>query len=288
CAKVFLLPTLSKNLKLRGFRCAKVFVIPVQVADQPGASGIALPKCFLSSRRSCSGKISSEHYISASILDSIKGKFVNTVMVSGFNFGLTQFREVGIRNLTTKVLCERHNALLSPFDAEMSRFVKAIQSTLTAVSNDEYYFSGHDIERWMLKSSIAMLKGRLLKAKLPHGMRDFHRLSEFVLLPVIGNKSGGLYFEKLVGDKLVIDKLEIRVETIYNTSDGYLRGLRFYICGLPFLYTFTSNAIPDWYIEKFNLILRPYLFEFRSDTRAVSIFLDWHGSVQHKHIVISN
>jgi hypothetical protein len=66
-------------------------------------------------------------------------------------------RKVGLNSLTAKCLCRRHNAALSPLDSAAALFVSALRECLGMPGTpDPYLFSGHDVERWLLKTLKAM------------------------------------------------------------------------------------------------------------------------------------
>ena len=64
--------------------------------------------------------------------------------------------QFGISAMTKKVLCKRHNNVLSSLDAVGARFVEACSdamSHLVSGASGDFHclFNGFDIERWMLK-----------------------------------------------------------------------------------------------------------------------------------------
>jgi hypothetical protein len=64
---------------------------------------------------------------------------------------------LGFASLTTNCLCKAHNSALSPIDTQGARFFEAIQKCGTTDTGPTYkfLFSGHDIERWMLRTLAA-------------------------------------------------------------------------------------------------------------------------------------
>lgn len=117
-------------------------------------------QCYLHDTSDCSAIISREHYISETVLRQL-GK---RVAVSGMPWqarGSSQ--EIGIANLTAKILCERHNNALSPLDAEAGLFFSILQKKFEelgrrSLSQKPVYrlVSGEGLELWMLKVACGL------------------------------------------------------------------------------------------------------------------------------------
>jgi hypothetical protein len=117
------------------------------------------PGCYARYLGDCRGPVNREHVVSRSLLDAVwqgeKGGRVH---------GLTFLRataenaaQMGIKNLTAKILSEGHNSALSPFDAEITKLFNAKERLLTdEIRGDPVaansYVNGDFIERWMLKT----------------------------------------------------------------------------------------------------------------------------------------
>lgn len=117
----------------------------------------AHPKCYARELNNCSSDISREHYISAGVLKHFEhdGK----VMSSGFKFGGGGYGNLlPPGTMKAKILCRSHNSELSPLDTMAIGFFKAMSLLAldfpTAAERAE--FSGHDLERWLLKCLLGM------------------------------------------------------------------------------------------------------------------------------------
>ncbi|WP_316186329.1 MULTISPECIES: hypothetical protein [unclassified Bradyrhizobium] len=99
----------------------------------------------------CSDTLSGEHLISESVLGVLAEK---EVTVSGLPWLKGQTKTFGFAALTAKCLCTRHNSLLSPIDTAGGKFFEAVQAcgTTTSPPSLEYLLSGHDVERWLLRT----------------------------------------------------------------------------------------------------------------------------------------
>src|ERR1700722_14698974 len=119
----------------------------------------AAAKCYLRATNSCSPDMSREHLFSGSILDKIDK---SGLVVSGLPWLNGAEKRVSRNDLVAKCLCRGHNSDLSPLDQSMSQFVALLEQVDLTRTGDliEAIISGHDIERWMLKTMLAMASSR--------------------------------------------------------------------------------------------------------------------------------
>lgn len=122
-------------------------------------------KCYASSLENCDGKLSLEHYISDCVLKYFSDN-KKSISIAGTKFSYNKYGDFSIKTLASKVLCERHNNLLNSFDSEALNFIKVIdeidKNFVDGIqSNKDYVFSGHDLERWLLKTCLAFSNGVL-------------------------------------------------------------------------------------------------------------------------------
>lgn len=112
-------------------------------------------KCYAHTIGNCSGKLSREHLISRSILDEIV-----TLEGSKDIPSMSLNRD----SITAKILCQKHNAELSPFDAEAAKIANALVMPRTGMRQGEVlrrrdqgeitYLNGLYLERWFAKTAI--------------------------------------------------------------------------------------------------------------------------------------
>lgn len=113
------------------------------------------PRCYAAELGDCDGKISREHYISRSVLELIgNGK---SVTVSNLPFLKKDTpTDLGIESLTAKVLCKRHNNILTDLDVAGARMFRAMAAFTgatgePAVPAETIRIDGAAFERWLLK-----------------------------------------------------------------------------------------------------------------------------------------
>src|SRR5712671_4320983 len=108
-------------------------------------------RCYLNKTNACSKKISAEHPFSEAALRVLAEKEIE---IEGLPWLKGQKKILPFRALTANCLCKAHNSALSPIDAAGAHFFAAVQKcgTPSEGPNQNYLFSGHDLERWLLKA----------------------------------------------------------------------------------------------------------------------------------------
>ena len=138
------------------------------IRPTPPIPGQAQSKCYIRLTNVCSTKISGEHYVSAAILAEFGN--LRTSGLPWFGPGVTQ---VGINTLTSKILCTRHNSVLSPLDTEGRRMLVAIRDGINHVwkkslstktlfriaSGEAFEFSGLKTLMGLLAANFAWTDG---------------------------------------------------------------------------------------------------------------------------------
>lgn len=116
--------------------------------------------CYAAALHDCEGVLSREHYIPEAVIRLISDAPVME--------GVSGRRIVGARNMVVKVLCQRHNALLSPLDSLNKVFVERLRSFFPLMPRSNHLdgdatvlFHGDDIGRVMLKTLCAIEAGAL-------------------------------------------------------------------------------------------------------------------------------
>lgn len=113
-------------------------------------------RCYAGFTSDCSTRISKEHWLSAGILRLFgEGK---TVRVGGLPWLKGPAQDVSIKNLSSNILCERHNSAL----ARLDRTATQVSAVLDRYRLDHMrrpdmresefdLHSGEELERWLLK-----------------------------------------------------------------------------------------------------------------------------------------
>jgi hypothetical protein len=122
-------------------------------------------KCYMKELHSCVAPISGEHIISKSVIEVLRGD--GDFSISGVPWlKAGEEKIIGPQSLRANCLCTRHNSMLSPID-DAARYLFSSLKTYLEVDNGARHalLSGHDIERWLLKTAKAMaVSGNLARS----------------------------------------------------------------------------------------------------------------------------
>jgi hypothetical protein len=129
---------------------------PARLGLRALPAGSALDRCYMRELPSCDGPISGEHLISEAVIEVLRDGADFTV--SGLPWQeADEEKRLAPSNLTANCLCTRHNSVLSPLDSAAGLLVSSLRECMEAsVEPMPYLFSGHDVERWLLKTLKAM------------------------------------------------------------------------------------------------------------------------------------
>lgn len=130
--------------------------------------------CYAKSLGDCEGKLTREHYVSRSLLDLGQDDTNGILLGGALDIGVP----TSSANLANaKVLCRRHNQMLSPLDSEFTRLAERIMIFNRDGGHAEDSFDGDKITRWHIKclfGSLAAGRSRLgLGSLRPGALEDF-------------------------------------------------------------------------------------------------------------------
>ena len=251
---------------------------------------LSIDGCYLRDTLGCGGSLSKEHLISEAVLNVLnQGNLFTLTGAAWQQPGETT--RVGLSALTAKCLCERHNnTCLSALDTAAGQFFDAIKS---AASNESaprisILVSGHDIERWMLKTLFAVAHGKILARDRQLLPRKFYSgIDEAQLLtnPAAWPARSGMYSLNQVGD-IVTRKNQLDVSPLTMPGSDELIGLRFSIQGLAF--EFLADMPSNIRTPMPLAVHRPGRLVFRHQSLVNEVIMSWRmAGLTRTWIVIS-
>jgi hypothetical protein len=241
------------------------------------AGELSVDGCYLAHTRGCGGPISREHLISESVLNVLnQGELLKLTGAAWQPPG--ESMKIGLSTLAAKCLCKHHNGTsLSPLDTAAGQFFAAIKS---AASNESappisILVSGHDIERWMLKTLFALAHGKILAREgqlLPK--RFYEGIDEVQLLTNISSwpAMSGLHSMQFVG-QIIAHQNELNIAPLAVSGRDELIGLRFSILGLEF--DFLADSLPNINFGGGNALYRPGRLTFRNGPIVNEVLISW-------------
>lgn len=243
----------------------------------------AVDGCYMADLRNCSGKLSREHLVSESVLEVIQHE--GAISASGLPWqspGATQL--FGLNDLVAKCLCEKHNSALSPIDTAARNFFFAVKS---CAWNEKppglrYVVSGHDVERWLLKTLKAMAVSKNLSrdgARLSGKFRGDFDLIRFLESPTSWPATTGMYCTMNAGHR-ILSGVEFQLTPFSSEESDEIGGLWANIQGIRFIMMIEPidlNRNPDLRSARY----RPSKINFDVGRARNTITLCWEDGNTH-------
>lgn len=250
---------------------------PASIKLNNAANTAVNEKCYMSVLSCCSEKISREHLVSKTVLNALSQK---AVLMEGLPWiGKKEKIAVSIENLVAKCLCRDHNAALSDLDVEMGRFVRTLRDVTVGQPSSAIstVFSGHDIERWILKTHLALSHSGNLSNDSEVVVPQYENINK--CLELIEDFSLwqlplGLYLHGHVGE-LIGSNHQLYFYPLYNDTDTEMLGMGMELYGLKFTLLF-SHRRPIT-----NGLYRPGSIKISSKSWDHNIIISWNDNVRH-------
>lgn len=241
-------------------------------------------KCYMKELSSCVSPISSEHIISDSVCQVFMGD--GEFSISGVPW-LDEGEVKIIPPLQAKCLCTKHNSALSPLDAAAHYFFVSLKSYLEYDAGSRHaLISGHDLERWLLKTA----KAAAVSKNLAHGRKPlsgaFSRdkaILDMLDTPQYWPEGAGLYCTMSTGD-LTENIPRFQFQPITNENDD-IESLAFHFFGLHFVLLLEA---PDFnkYPGLGNAKYRPGRIVISYPTSTNWVTLSWEDGKAHEPLTV--
>jgi hypothetical protein len=245
------------------------------------ATGYAKTGCYMNWTRNCSVGFSREHFISQSVLKLIGDKHVAVNGVPWLPKGET--RALPINELVARrILCERHNAAMSPLDTAAGKFFSAIKSIYDDLGNNRtlsrkrqwWLVSGEELELWLLKTAFGLYhSGNVARDRKK--LCDVQSINTALMQAFQGefvSRPCGIYVMKEEDSSVYTSRLDF--QPLADDRNEKMAGLRLRFFGVCLL-VLTDPAILYHGTFLAGLVYRPSYILFRNRRRTHTIALTW-------------
>jgi hypothetical protein len=200
----------------------------------PKASSIA--KCYMRDLGSCVGPISGEHIISESVIRVLMGD--GKFSIAGLPWlAPGEEKILAPQNLRANCLCTKHNSALHRLDDAAKYFFASLKSYLEGDKGSRHAIvSGHDIERWLLKTAKAAAVSRNFArggAPLSGAFARDAAILDMLDDPRHWPDGAGLYCTMNTGDR-TFNHTRFQFQPLTNAQDD-IEALALNILGLGFV-----------------------------------------------------
>jgi hypothetical protein len=243
-----------------------------------------LEKCYMKKLGSCVSPISGEHIISDSVCQVLIGD-------GEFSISGVPWLEAGevkiIAPPQAKCLCTKHNSALSPLDAAAHYLFASLKSYLEHDAGPRHaLISGHDLERWLLKTAKAAAVSKNLargRAPLSGAFARDEAILDMLDDPRHWPEGAGLYCTMSSGD-LTENTSRFKFQPFTNELDD-IEILAVNILGLSFvllLETPDLNKYPGLHNAKY----RPGRIVISYPTSTDWVTLSWDDGKVHEALTV--
>ena len=210
--------------------------------------------CWASALNDCCDTVSREHLISASLFPKS-----NKIFVQGFHWCQNETKEIGLSNLTSKILCRHHNSSLSQLDSAAGHAFNNFEyiSKLAQEANENNgrfkvkrtHINALLLERWLLKTLINVCYEQkfLIGSGSKLGIPD----DNLVKICFGQNKfkgGAGMYIAANEGDSIGFGA-HLNIVPIIEESENRVVACMFKFAGLLMFLWLISEKLPnnfDW------------------------------------------
>jgi hypothetical protein len=238
-------------------------------------TGHSNPGCYLKGLHDCSDKLSREHYISQAVLEQLGA----TIRVAGVPWlAPGETFDTSIASLTAKILCQRHNAALSPLDIEAGRYFSILTSALIDLNRKSlsrrpvlHLVNGQALELWMLKVAcglyyaIGSKDGTKVGKTFSIDEEKIHR----AFFDASWDERAGLYFRGATGSLITVQH-GVAMAPLTRDHDSCFGGAIVAMNGFGFELVLDDNGT-----NPVGLTRRPTELVIKNDKREHHIILTW-------------
>jgi hypothetical protein len=233
---------------------------------------------------SCVAPISGEHIISKSVCQVLMGN-------GEFSISGVPWLEAGVTKTIAppraNCLCRKHNSSLSPLDSAAQYFFESLRSYLEHDAGKRHaLLSGHDLERWLLKTAKAAAVSRSLARGGERLSGSFAR--DGAILDMLDDprhwpEGAGLYCTMSTGD-LSENSARFQLQPLTNENDD-IEALAFNIMGFRFVLLLETHDLSKYPFLS-GAKYRPGRIAISYPTSTSWVTLSWEDNKAHETLTV--
>lgn len=247
-------------------------------------SGGRVEKCYMKELGSCVAPISGEHIISESVCRVLIGD-------GEFSISGVPWLEAGETKIIAppqaNCLCRKHNSSLSSLDAAAHYLFASLRSYLEHDAGMRHAIvSGHDLERWLLKTAKAAAVSRYLargKERLSGTFAHDDTILDMLDDPRHWPKSAGLYCTMNAGD-LTENTVRFQLQPLTNERND-IEAMVFNIMGFRFVLLLEPHDLTKYPFLS-GAKYRPGRIVISYPTSTSWITLSWEDDKAHEALTV--
>jgi hypothetical protein len=248
--------------------------------------GSTVEKCYMKELGSCVGPISGEHIISESVIRVLMAD--GDFSVSGLPWlEAGEERIFAPQNLRANCLCTKHNSALHPLDDAAQYFFASLKSYLELNAGSRHaIISGHDLERWLLKTAKAMAVSRnfaIGREPLSGAFARDKTILDMLDSPGQWPEGAGLYCVMNTGD-MTVNHPRFQFQPLTN-GKGEIEAMALNILGLQFVLLLEPLETAKYPFLR-GAKYRPLRIVVSYPTSTNWLTMSWNDSKFHENLIV--
>ena len=250
------------------------------------ATNFSHPGCYARALRDCSDTLSVEHFVSESVLELLGD--AHRISNASWLQPSKQSNPLPAQALGSRILCKRHNEMLSPLDDSARIFfgelLLALSDAPKPASNHRVSVDGDTLEKWVLKACCgAIASGNLVEGGLQLVRKPPVRWLEILFSEAPWPEGTGLH----VRQAPMVPHRGYAIGATY--LDGAWAGGGIEFAGVELFVLLGSDDV-DRILEQTSgvmssLTYRPGAIRIEARQRTTDIELRWHTWVPTRSIL---
>lgn len=249
-------------------------------------------RCYMRELGSRVAPISGEHLISQSVMQVLQGN--GEFSIAGVPWlPPGEVRILGANALRANCLCTKHNSSLSPIDDAAKHLFQSLKSYLEVDTGEPRHslVSGHDLERWVLKTAKALaVSGNLARGeeRLSGAFAQDSSLIAMLDTPAAWPTGAGLYCMMNEGD-LMLNHSRFQLVPWVETADGGDVIVALQVSILGFIFVLLLEPLdPERYPVLAAAKYRPGRIEIQHPRSISWVTISWEDAHQHGTLTVQH